>query len=170
MDFSYNLKNLILGLFQAIFTLKTAICSHLLKKSSTENFIFCVVYAGVTSWKNSEILMHWFFIKLEKLSFGPILSHFRFKNFKKTFILKILFKLILGLSAAITSCKNIRLQMFFNIGVLKSFKYFTGKHLCWSLFLIKLQALKIKGLAGIKKRLQNRCFPVKFLKFLRTPF
>lgn len=40
MDFSYNLKNLILGLFQAIFTLKTAICSHLLKKSSMGNFTF----------------------------------------------------------------------------------------------------------------------------------
>ena len=36
---------------------------------------------------------------------------------------------------------------------------------CWSLFLIK------KGLKAcnfIKKRLRHRCFPVKFLKFLRT--
>ena len=30
-------------------------------------------------------------------------------------------------------------QMFFKIGVLKNFVNFTGKHLCWSLFLIKLQ-------------------------------
>ena len=28
------------------------------------------------------------------------------------------------------------------IDVLKNFPNFTGKHLCWSLFLIKLQALK----------------------------
>ena len=30
-------------------------------------------------------------------------------------------------------------QMFFKLGVLKNFANFTGKHLCWSLFLIKLQ-------------------------------
>ena len=38
--------------------------------------------------------------------------------------------------------RSIRPQMFFKIGVLKIFANFTGKHLCWSLFLIKLQALK----------------------------
>ena len=31
-----------------------------------------------------------------------------------------------------------RSQMFFKIGVLKNFVIFTGKYLCWSLFLIKL--------------------------------
>ena len=31
-------------------------------------------------------------------------------------------------------------QMFFEIGVLKNFAIFRGKHLCWSVFLIKLQA------------------------------
>ena len=31
-------------------------------------------------------------------------------------------------------------QMFFKIGVLKNFAMFTGKHPCWSPFLIKLQA------------------------------
>ena len=39
----------------------------------------------------------------------------------------------------------------------------TGKHLCWSLFLIKLQTF-------IEKRLQQRCFPVNIAKFLRTAF
>ena len=29
-------------------------------------------------------------------------------------------------------------QMFLKIGVLKQFAIFTGKNLCWSLFLIKL--------------------------------
>ena len=47
--------------------------------------------------------------------------------------------------------------------VLKIFANFTGKHLCWSLFLIKLQANLIK------KRLQQRYFPVNFAKFFRTP-
>ena len=32
------------------------------------------------------------------------------------------------------------------IGALKNFAIFTGKHLCWSLFLIKLQAFRARGL------------------------
>ena len=32
-----------------------------------------------------------------------------------------------------------RSQMFFKIGVLKNFANFTRKHLCWNLFIIKLQ-------------------------------
>ena len=35
-----------------------------------------------------------------------------------------------------------RLQMFFKIGVLKHFTIFTGKHLSWRLFLLKLQAFR----------------------------
>ena len=37
--------------------------------------------------------------------------------------------------------RSSRLQMIFKIDVLKDFAIFTGKHLCWSLFLITLQAL-----------------------------
>ena len=36
--------------------------------------------------------------------------------------------------------RSSRSQMLFEIDVLKNFSNFTGKHLCWSLFLIKLQA------------------------------
>ena len=50
-------------------------------------------------------------------------------------------------------------QMFFKIDVLKDSADFTGKHQCWSL-----------ACNFIKKRLQHRCFPVKFANFLRTPF
>ena len=57
------------------------------------------------------------------------------------------------------------LQMFFKVGVLENFTNFPGKHLCWSPFLIKLQVCNF-----IKKSLQHRYFPVKFVKFLRTPF
>ena len=42
----------------------------------------------------------------------------------------------------------------------KNVANFTGIHLCWSLFLIKLQARPAI--------LQHRCFPVKFATFLRT--
>ena len=47
--------------------------------------------------------------------------------------------------------------MFFKIGVLKNFAVFTGKHLRWSLFLIKLQRRDF-----IKNRLQHRCFLISF--------
>ena len=52
--------------------------------------------------------------------------------------------------------------MFFKIGVLENFAIFTGKYLCWSLLLIKLQVFK--------KRLQHRCIPVNIAKFLRATF
>ena len=62
--------------------------------------------------------------------------------------------------------RSSRSQMSFKIGVLKIFAIFTGKYLCWSLFLIKLLNL----LNFIKRRLQRRCFPVNIAKFLRTLF
>ena len=49
-------------------------------------------------------------------------------------------------------------------GVLRNFTKFTGKHLCQSLFLIKFPC------NFIKKRLWHKCFPVNFVKFLRTAF
>ena len=52
-----------------------------------------------------------------------------------------------------TRFRSSRSQMFFKIGVLKSFPIFTGKHLCWKDF--------------IKKR---SCFPMNIAKFLRTAF
>ena len=61
--------------------------------------------------------------------------------------------------------RSSRLQMFFKTSVLKNFANFTGKHLGWSLFLLKLQACNF-----IKNRLQHRGFPVKFAKFLTTAF
>ena len=46
----------------------------------------------------------------------------------------------LSINAYYTTSRSSRLQMFFKIGVLKIFAIVTGKHLCWSFFLIKLQA------------------------------
>ena len=51
-------------------------------------------------------------------------------------------------------------RCFVKKGDLKNFANFTGKHQCWSLFL---------DCNFIKKRLQHRCFPMKFAKFLRIP-
>ena len=49
----------------------------------------------------------------------------------------------------------------------KPSKKFTGKHLCRSVFFNRVVG---RGLANLlKKRLRCRCFPVNFMKFLRTP-
>ena len=48
--------------------------------------------------------------------------------------------------------RSSRSHIFFKKGVLKNFANLTGKHVC------------------IKNRLQDRCFPMKFAKFLRTSF
>ena len=53
-------------------------------------------------------------------------------------------------------CKSSRSQMIFKMGVFKKFAILTGKHLCWSLFLIKLQAF--------------RFFPVNIAKLIRPKF
>ena len=49
--------------------------------------------------------------------------------------------------------------------VLKNIVIFTGKHLCWRLFFIKLKACNF-----IKKRLQHKCVPVNIVKCLRATF
>ena len=58
-----------------------------------------------------------------------------------------------------------RLALFCKKRVLKTLTKFTGKHQCRSLFFIKVEGLRLW-----KKRLRYRCFPVNFVKFLRTPF
>ena len=55
----------------------------------------------------------------------------------------------------------------FEKGVLKNSAKFTLKHLCWSFFFEKVAGLQV---FYFKKRLQHRCFLIKFVKFLRTPF
>ena len=58
----------------------------------------------------------------------------------------------------LSTCRSSRSQMLFKMSALK---YITGKQLCWSLFLIKLQA---QACNFIKKKLKRRCFLVKFAK------
>ena len=52
--------------------------------------------------------------------------------------------------------------------VFRNFTKFTGKHLRQSLFFNKVAGLRPTTL--LKKRLWHRCFPVDFVKFIRTPF
>ena len=77
----------------------------------------------------------------------PFFNHFSLSLKKKRVVMR-------------ATRKKLQKQSFADIlqnRTLKNLANFTGKHLCWSLFLIKL-------------RLQHKCFPVKFAKFLRTAF
>ena len=58
--------------------------------------------------------------------------------------------------------KSNHLQMFFKKGALKSFAIFTGKCLCWSLFLIKLQAYNF-----IKKEIPTQEFSYEYCKIFK---
>ena len=58
--------------------------------------------------------------------------------------------------------------MFCKKCVLRNFAKFTGKHLCQNLLFNKVAGQRLATL--LKKGLWNRCFPVNFVKFLRTPF
>ena len=58
-------------------------------------------------------------------------------------------------------------QLLFKIGVLKNFAIFTGKHLCRSIFLIKLQGWNA---ATLFKRLQHSSFSVNIANFFKSFF
>ena len=61
-------------------------------------------------------------------------------------------------------------QVFCKKRVLKNFTKFTGKNQCQSLFFDKVANLRPAILLKKKKKIWHRCFPVNFVKFLRTPF
>ena len=63
-------------------------------------------------------------------------------------------------------CRSSHWRCSVRKGVLKNFANFTGKHLCWSLI---LWSCKPSACKFFKKRLQHKCFPVKFPKLLRIP-
>ena len=62
--------------------------------------------------------------------------------------------------------RSSRPEVFSKKGVLTNFKKFTGKDLCQSLFFDKVAGLSLQ----LEKRLWQMCFPVNFVKFLKTPF
>ena len=75
-----------------------------------------------------------------------------------------MFHLILKSYKTRRSCPDV----FYKKDVLRNFAKFTEKHLCQSLFFNKVAGLRPATL--LKKRLCHRCFPVNFVKFLRTSF
>ena len=65
-------------------------------------------------------------------------------------------------------CRSSHPEVFCKNGALQNFTKFTGKRLCQSPFFNKVAGLRPATL--LKKRLWDRCFPVNFTKFLKTPF
>ena len=90
-----------------------------------------------------------------------LLFYFLYLNMWKSLHMFLLFSFETGfvVSEATTGC--------FSEAILKNFATITGKHQCQSFFSIHLQA---SACNFIIKRLRHRCFPVNFLKFLRTTF
>ena len=70
-------------------------------------------------------------------------------------------------SELLKKSKSSRSQIIFEINSFKNFAKFTGKHLFWGLFLMKLQAFRP---ATFLKRTPTQVFPVDFVNFLRTAF
>ena len=64
--------------------------------------------------------------------------------------------------------RSSRPEVFCEIGALKNFAKFTGKHLCQSHFFNKVAGRR--PVALWKKGPWQRCFLVNFAKYLRTPF
>ena len=66
------------------------------------------------------------------------------------------------------SFKSSRPEVFCEKGVLRNFTKLTGKHLCQSFFFNKVAGPR--PATFLKQILWHRCFPVSFVKFIRTPF
>ena len=71
-------------------------------------------------------------------------------------------------SFSVMKNRSSRPENFYKKGVLRNFTKLTGEHLCQGLFFNKVAGLR--PATRLEKRLWHRCFPVNFVKFLRTPF
>ena len=114
-------------------------------------------------WRNREIEMIKNIMKTQVFSSSRVLECFFviiiFFLLRKCplHMLLVMFFIHLG------KLSNSRSQMFFKAGVLKNFAIFAGKRLCWRLFLIYLQDLRLAF--SLKKTLQHGRFPMNIARF-----
>ena len=121
------------------------------------------------------------FFLLQEVDFrANVLFNKLWDNFQRKIIIKYVFSTLSNIYDE-TFCKKVgsswklmtiyaknrgsRSNVFCKKGIVKDFAKFTGKQLCQSLFLIKLQAATASLL---KKKLWHKCFPMNFAEFLRT--
>ena len=98
---------------------------------------------------------------------------FCFRGKTSSFFPMQLFMLFFHLEKVQTNMKgktltSSRSQIFFKIAALKNLAILSRKHICWSLFLIKLKTWRPAFL--LKKRLQYSCFAVNIEKFFKIRF
>ena len=92
------------------------------------------------------------------------LAGLRLQNTYRSWLSRLSHKFLLGTPLKIRVKRQKQpLKLFCKKGVLRNFANFTGKHLCWSLFLIELQTFK---LAALFKRDSNTDFSL----ILKTRF
>ena len=74
------------------------------------------------------------------------------------------------------TCRGSHRRCSVKKSILKNSTKLTGKHLCWNFFFNKVAGLITKWSNTIKQQslqtstVQHRCFPLNFVKFLRTRF
>ena len=116
------------------------IWSHLMKKSLIENFIFSAVVTGI--WKKIKFQTTQNTQKIPQVFPRPLIQ-FKVK-YSESYRNQSIFQQFKSIdSDDLCIIRNSCPQIFFKIGVLKNFEIFTGKHLCWSLFLVKLLDLQL---------------------------
>ena len=93
--------------------------------------------------KSKQRVLHTDLYKKFNLWITWKIGYFKLETFKKLFWKIVSLKT--SCSEKSVKYRSRRSQMFFEITVLKKFAIFTGKHLCWSLFLIKQQSWRLKG-------------------------
>ena len=106
-------------------------------------------------------------IKRQVFSFSWVLEWFLFCFVFEKMCSSIPILLVM-LFAHVGKRSNSRSQMFFRTSFLKNFAIFTGKYLCWSLFLIRFQDWRPAFL--FKKRLQHRFSFCQYCKIFKNGF
>ena len=132
------------------------------------NVIFCVICSSISSY-----FIYLFMLVAQVRAMKPYIESVS----KRSFFLQIwsiAHKTLVPvyLIRRLCSChfhligfsRSSRRELFCKKGVLRNFRKFTGKYLCQSLFYNKVAGMMLK------MRLWHRCFPVKFVKFLRIAF
>ena len=100
----------------------------------------------------------------EQTSFLHLTEFQIFFSFRKWPLYMLLFMLFIHVGKRLSRSS----QIFFMTGLLKNFAIFTGKHLYWSLFLIKLQDWRLVFL--LKETPTQVFFSMNIARFLKTAF
>ena len=122
---------------------------------------------GETNRKN------FFWRQKVEFNFVPLLDWNGWSEIPEKYLAVHLLLLIRGVARTqklpiFNTCRSSRPEVYCKKGVLRNFTEFIGKHLRQSLFFNKNAGLRHVTL--LKKRVWHRCFPVNFVKLVRTSF